>query len=60
MSEAEILERIAVRRKCIKNGAKPDLDKAGRYLIDDFRAGRLGRITLEKPDVLLIGENKNV
>lgn len=49
ISESQILELIAVRRGCIKSGAEPDLDKAGRYLIDDFRAGRLGKITLEKP-----------
>lgn len=60
LSEAEVLERIAVRRGCIKSGAESDLDKAGKYLIDDFRAGKLGKITLEKPDVLLIGEDKNV
>ena len=50
VSESEILELIAIRRGCIKSGAKPDLDKAGRYLIDDFRASRLGKITLEKPN----------
>lgn len=50
--EAEVLGRIAVRRGCIKSGAEPDLDKAGRYLIDDFRAGKLGRITLENPKLI--------
>jgi len=47
--EAEVLRRIALRRGCIKSGAEPDLDKACRYLIDDFRAGRFGGITLERP-----------
>lgn len=48
-SEADILGIIAKCRGCIKSGAEPDLDKAGKCLVDDFRAGRLGRITLEKP-----------
>lgn len=48
-SEADVLGIIAKCRGCIKSGAKPDLDKAGKCLVDDFRAGRLGRITLEKP-----------
>lgn len=48
-SEAEVLGIIAKCRGCIKSGAEPDLDKAGKCLVDDFRAGRLGRITLEKP-----------
>lgn len=60
LDAAEVLERIAVRRGCIKSGATPDLDKAGRYLVDDFRAGRIGKITLEKPDSLWIGEERNV
>ncbi|HBA97066.1 MAG TPA: ribosome biogenesis GTPase YlqF [Lachnospiraceae bacterium] len=47
--EPEVLRRIAVRRGCIKSGAEPDPDKAARYLIDDFRTGRLGKITLERP-----------
>lgn len=49
---AETLRQIAVCRGCIKSGAKPDTDKAGKILIDDFRAGRLGTVTLEKPQDL--------
>ncbi len=48
-SEADVLGIIVKCRGCIKSGAEPDLDKAGKCLVDDFRAGRLGRITLEKP-----------
>lgn len=48
-NETEILKDIAECRGCIKSGAEPDLDKAAKLLIDDFRAGKLGRITLEKP-----------
>lgn len=48
-SGAETLNLIAKCRGCIKSGAEPDLDKAGKLLIDDFRAGKLGEITLERP-----------
>ncbi len=48
--DVEVLERIAECRGCIKSGAQFDLDKAGKCLIDDFRAGKLGNITLEKPE----------
>ena len=48
-SGAETLNLIAKCRGCIKSGAEPDLDKAGKLLIDDFRAGKLGAITLERP-----------
>lgn len=43
-----ILKGIAVRRGCLKAGGVEDLEKASRLLIDDFRSGRLGNITLEK------------
>lgn len=45
---AEILERIAVNRKCFAKGEEPDMSRAASLLIDDFRSGRLGRMTLER------------
>ncbi len=47
-NDVTVLERIAARRGCIKSGAVFDLDKAGKCLIDDFRSGKLGGITLER------------
>lgn len=49
-SPLAILEKIAVRRGCIRTGAQPDLAKASQLLLDDFRNGRIGRITLEIPE----------
>jgi len=43
------LKLIAVNRNCIKKGAQPDYEKAAKCLIDDFRSGRIGRISLEFP-----------
>lgn len=45
--EAEVLERIALKRGCIKRGGEADYVRAAKLLLDDFRAGRIGRITLE-------------
>ena len=45
----EILLRIAEARKCYKKGEEPDLKKAAELFLDDFRNGKLGRITLELP-----------
>lgn len=44
------LERIAVSRGCFGKGESLDLKKAADILTDDFRGGRLGRMTLERPD----------
>ena len=43
------LERIARARGCLLKGNELDIDKAAHLLMDDFKAGRLGRITLELP-----------
>ena len=48
-SNNELLERIAVKRGCLKSGAEYALDKAARCLVDDFRKGRIGKISLEIP-----------
>lgn len=49
-SEAEALMEIARARNCILKGGEPDYSRAAKVLIDDFRGGRLGRITLELPE----------
>lgn len=46
---AQLLEKIAVRRGYMKTGGVYDVDKAGKCLVDDFRAGKLGKISLEQP-----------
>lgn len=45
----EILERIAIKRNFIMKGAQPDTERAAVILLDEFRAGLLGRVTLENP-----------
>ena len=45
----EILGEIAGNRGCIRKGSELDYEKASAVLLDDFRSGKLGRITLEKP-----------
>ncbi len=48
----ETLIDIAKRRGCIGKGSRPDTEKAARLFLDDFRGGRLGRVTLEYPEDL--------
>ncbi|MBQ8924240.1 MAG: ribosome biogenesis GTPase YlqF [Lachnospiraceae bacterium] len=45
----KILSDIAIIRKCLKKGEEPDIDKAANILFEDFRSGKLGRISLETP-----------
>lgn len=46
----EILKAVCISRKCFLKGEKPDFDRASKIIIEDFRSGRLGRITLEHPE----------
>ncbi len=48
-SPFQILEQIAQARSCLLKGGASDSAKAASILLDDFRSGRLGRITLELP-----------
>ncbi|MCD7814034.1 MAG: ribosome biogenesis GTPase YlqF [Lachnospiraceae bacterium] len=45
--ETFLLGEIARVRGCIRTGNEPDYEKAAALLLDDFRSGRIGRITLE-------------
>ena len=45
----ENLQGIAKSRHCLLRGNELDLEKASRMMLDDFRNGRIGRITLEYP-----------
>ncbi len=47
---AELLEGIAAARGCRQKGGLPDYRKAAALVMDDFRSGKLGRVTLETPD----------
>ncbi|MDD6193919.1 MAG: ribosome biogenesis GTPase YlqF [Lachnospiraceae bacterium] len=48
----EILEQIAENRNCRSKGNALDYNKAALLLIDDFRSGTLGKISLEGPEDL--------
>ena len=49
-SAAQILEEIARVRGCLIRGGELDYGKASKLLMDDFRSGKLGRVTLELPE----------
>lgn len=45
-----MLEKIAVRRGMLIKGGEADIERASVMFLDEFRAGKLGRITLELPE----------
>ena len=57
MTGWELLEAGARKRGFLVSGGEIDLERMANILLDEFRAGKLGRITLEMPDDLTEGES---
>jgi len=45
----ELVELIGKKRGCIVSGGNIDTLRAANLILDEFRAAKIGRITLEKP-----------
>ncbi len=48
----ETMERIAVNRGFIRRGGIIDYERTGRIIMDEFRSGLIGKITLEMSPVI--------
>ncbi|MBQ9015821.1 MAG: ribosome biogenesis GTPase YlqF [Firmicutes bacterium] len=54
----QTMEAMAVKRGCILPGKRIDYERIGRLVLDEFRAGKIGRITLEQPPAPADGEQR--
>lgn len=50
--ELHILESMAKTRGCLKSGGNYDIAKISSIVLDEFRSGKLGRISLDDPKEL--------
>ncbi len=48
-----VMEAIAKRRGCIQRGNMTDYEKVSRLIIDEFRKGTIGNISLELPEEIV-------
>ena len=46
----KIMQQIGKKRGCIVSGGEIDDEKTAKVILDDFRSGKLGKITLEKTE----------
>ncbi len=44
-----VMDAIARRRGCIKSNSEIDYNRVSRAILDDFKSGKIGCISLEKP-----------
>ena len=51
MAAHELLEAVARSRGFILQGGVMDTERAARIVLDEFRAGKVAKITLESPDI---------
>jgi len=47
---ADLLEKIAEKRGCLKSGGVIDHPRAESMVLRDFRAGKLGRLSFDQPE----------
>jgi len=50
--EEELVKIIGTQRGCLRSGGRVEMDKAAKILLAEYRAGTLGRITLETPEMM--------
>lgn len=47
--DGDLLELIAKKRGMMQSGGVPDTERAAAVLLDEYRGGKIGRISLERP-----------
>jgi ribosome biogenesis GTPase A len=52
LNELELIETLGKKRGCLRSGGQVELNKASKILLTELRAGTLGRITLETPEMI--------
>lgn len=58
-SGEQLLEEACCRRGWLLPGARPDTERASALILDEFRSGKMGRLTLEAPVQAPEGEDEN-
>ncbi|HEY8096487.1 MAG TPA: ribosome biogenesis GTPase YlqF [Methylobacter sp.] len=51
-SEMELMEIIGKKRGCLRSGGRIEIDKVSKILLAELRAGTIGKISLETPDMM--------
>lgn len=51
-NESDLMDAIGRKRGCLRAGKQVDIEKTSKILISEFRAGTIGNITLETPEMI--------
>ena len=55
-TDIEFLDALGAKRGCLRGGGQVDYEKVSSILVNEFRAGMLGKISLETPAVVVVEE----
>ena len=55
-TDIEFLEALGAKRGCLRGGGQVDYEKVSSILVNEFRAGMLGKISLETPAMVVVEE----
>lgn len=59
LSMDQILSAVGKRRGFLMSGGRIDLDRTATIILDEYRGGKMGKITLEEPEDFISNENEN-
>ena len=51
-NQAEFIEQLGQKRGCLGRSGVVDIDRASKIFVTELRAGKLGRLTLETPQMM--------
>ena len=51
-TEQQLMDAIGKSRGCLRSGGRVDMDRVSKILLAEFRAGMIGRISLETPAMM--------
>lgn len=54
LDATDLLQAIGKKRGCLRSGQQVDWDKAAKLFLTELRAGTLGQISLETPDMIAV------
>ena len=57
MDGPEIISKVGAKRGCLVSGGEVDLERAANLFLDEFRSGKMGRISLEEPELIVNDES---
>ena len=55
-TDIEFLDALGAKRGCLRGGGQVDYEKVSSILVNEFRAGMLGKISLETPAMTVVEE----